>query len=225
VLVYGDVDMMLVPKVLALTRHGNERVRAAAFATLAKVPPELVPDQALLRAADGDGDAESRRLATMALGYAGHPRAYFALLRIAATEDHPGSENACTLLVGLGDPATLKLLLETRRYAPDRDAFARLDAELRKRLAGLDLTDASLVRRWLERAAWLEVSGDPRAPRTAEAIVAALRQRIPAQHRERVVVQAQRAPKSSPYRGDEAAAMQAAIAALAARLRTAEAGR
>jgi len=218
--VFGDVDAQLVPKVVALGRHPDPRVRAAAFATLTKMPGELLPDELLLRLVDGDGPPEQRRLAATALSYAGHPRAYFALVRIAQEPAHPAAAVARQRVVDLGDPGAAALLDDLAERVPvaegeaPREALRDLAVHIRARVAKIDLTLVAAVRPWFERAAWLRASGDPRADVVAPAVVELLRQRVPEPARTQLIADLRADAPRSPFRGDERAAVQRAMGEL-----------
>lgn len=221
VLVHGEVDAQLVPKVLALVRHREASVRTAAFTTLTGLPGDLVPDQRLLAIADGGDDAAIRRQATVALSFATHPRAHYALLAIATAVGHPGAEAARQRLVELGDASTAALLEDLLpTAAPAQQAALKdLATAVREQLAKTEWKDPTRLRSWLERAAWLQHIGDPRADRVGAALVDGMRARLDAAALAALQPRLEAAPPRTPFAADDAVAVQQAVLALVRRLR------
>ena len=219
VLVYGDVDAQLVPKVVALGRHRDPRVYGAAFATLTKMPGDLLPDELLLRQVDGDGSQLQRRVAATALSFAAHPRAFFALVRIAQEPAHPAAEIAQHRVVDLGDPGAAALLDDLAERVPvaageaPRELLRGLAVRIRARVALLDVTQVAAVRPWFERAAWLAASGDARAGVVGPAVVELL-QRVPEPARTQLIADLRADAPRSPFRGEERDSVRRAMGEL-----------
>ncbi|MEO6596577.1 MAG: hypothetical protein ABIP94_17635 [Planctomycetota bacterium] len=179
VIVFGDVDDLIVQKVLALSRHVHQAVSSAAFSTLSKLPAGRVPFAALLpMARDASLAAAKRQLATTTLSYSSHPAAFFALHEIAETECDPGRLAAVVRLGEIGDDTTERLLQRLGDRV-DEETAKSIQAALR-RIGERKHTQSFLqpvpLRLLLWRVAWLRVKQDPRAEdhgRAASALLAA----------------------------------------------------
>jgi len=219
-LVWGEASDMLVPKVLALAHHSSLAVRTAAWSTLTKMPGELLPVEPLVAAADGESDPASRRLATLAMSYSAHPRAVFETLRIAADPQHAGSDVALLRLGELADPFVLALMLELQSAAGGREPVAAAVDKTQRRLAGLQLADVpQTAMTWVERAAWLRATGDPRAARAAAVLGQALRERLPDGQLRDALAPLAKGPLRAQFRGDERAKMEQAMKSFLRELR------
>jgi hypothetical protein len=219
-LVWGEAADMHVPKVLALAHRGELAVRTAAWSTLTKMPGELLPVEPLVAAADGERDPASRRLATLAMSCSAHPRAVFETLRIVADAQHAGSDVALLRLGELADPFVLALMQELQTAAGGRDAVAAAVDKTQRRLAGLQLADVPQTAMvWVERAAWLRATGDPRAARAAAVLGQALRDRLPDGALRDALAPLAKGPLRAQFRGDERAKMEEALKSFLRELR------
>lgn len=226
--VWGEPEAMHLHKVVGLFDHEDAEVRAAAFATLTVLPGHLLPMELLLRRAENGSD-ELRRLATSALSFVTHPRAWFELHRIALDPAHPASASAMLRLGDVGDAWTLAQLQaaaartgaepEIRREMRER-ALRRLGERLRE----VKLAEThTLVRRDLERVAWLRSVGDPRGDEVAAAIAGHLRPRLGGSVAS-VVDAALEQAMPDPFLPAERERVQAELQRFAAELREAAAG-
>ena len=157
-------------KVVRLLGHDHPTVVAEAAAALSRLPGKLVPLERLRAVAMGDGDAKVRRLATMALAPATHPRARFILYEIALDAAHPARDAALELLTSNVDGLTVAVLAS---------AGKPLDAGLRWAVEARSQSDAAAQLRALSdllaRAAWARAAGHPLAQPAAEAFELAVR--------------------------------------------------
>lgn len=183
VLVWGEPEPMHLHKMVALLDHPVLAVRDAAVATLTRLPGHLLPVELLLRRT-GEGSDELRRRAVLVLSCSPHPRAFFALHRIAGEADHPGAANAVLRLGDVGDRWTAAQLRQLgsalpRHQQAQRDLLLQSILRLEPRLLREDLAaQPLLLRARLDRVAWLRSSQDPLAGDYAAVIADDLRQRL-----------------------------------------------
>jgi tetratricopeptide (TPR) repeat protein/HEAT repeat protein len=157
----------LAPRLQALSRRPEPRIRAAAsyaLARLALVGPSAAA-VAALRARLEDEDPEVRAWAALGLGLAGE-RSVSGRLRAMLGESHPGAQASAALALGwLGDRSAVPALLWLAREGEGVPAEAALTA-----LAGEDDDDA--------RAALVAALFEP-DPRRRRAAATALRRGVP----------------------------------------------
>jgi hypothetical protein len=221
VLVLGDVDDLVVAKVVNLARHGHAAVRNAAFSTLCKLPGGRLPVEPLQRLADDPAsDAERRRLATMALSFSTHPLALQKLQAIAADAAHPAWDVAVARLGEAGDPSCQPLLarIVTRDEKQRRDVAAAI-ATLQNRQDSGEFCHPGQVRKLLQRVAWLRTIGDPTAADAAKATAELLGTLAPPGRLASLLgAVLDAAAPVSPFRGDEAERVEQALVAYAKEL-------
>lgn len=136
-----------VGKIAALLQHPHAAVRAEAAAALSRLPGDLIPYERLLRIANEGDDSALRRLATLALSYATHPAAIFAMHDIAADPGHPGAEAARQRLCEIGDAFTTAWMARNGSVWPD--VATAIEAR-----AGDESTRQARWQIAFERAAW-----------------------------------------------------------------------
>ena len=216
VLTGGFAEPLVLAKVLALTRHGHATVRRAAFDTLAKLPPELVPFAAMQQLlADATAVPERRRLAVLVLSHSSHPAVQDELIAMATAPTHPGHDNALQRLGEVGDP------LATAALHAQVGVLPMLVAPLRRieqRRVEHHFAAPAAVQALLLRAAWRRQRGVAAADEVT-ALAELLRSSLPDRNLATVLAAWRNAPPlPSPFAGDEAKAIAAGVAALAAAL-------
>src|SRR5262249_4856575 len=200
--------------------------RTGAGTRLTKMPGELLPVDPLVAAADGESDPASRRLATLAMSCSAHPRAVFETLRIAADAQHAGSDVALLRLGELADPFVLALMQELQAAAGRRELGGAAVDKTQRRLAGLQLADVpQTAMTWVERAAWLRATGDPRAARAATVLGQALRDRLPDGQLRDALAPLAKGPLRAQFRGDEREKMEQGMKSFVGELRVLWRGR
>lgn len=197
VIAHGEADDLIVRKVLTLTLHANTELSRDAYATLGRLPPGRVPGAQLLEQVDDATiPAARRRLATLALSFSAHPRAFFRIEALAREVGHPGHEIAVARLAEIGDTTTDPAVFG------EQAAHARV---FRSRLQSGAANQAMPVRHLLWRMAWLRRHGDPRAAAHEAAAAAILGPQVGPQNSLSQAVAAVLGdpPEPSPFRGDE----------------------
>ncbi|MCA8967031.1 MAG: hypothetical protein KDC48_19280, partial [Planctomycetes bacterium] len=207
VIVHGEADDLIVRKVLTLTSHEHADLRREAFATLGRLPGGLVPWAELLTIVDdADEPVARRRLATMALSFSAHPRAFFRITELAREFNHPGNAIALARLAEIGD-ATTDPATFAEDEAPAAAAATLADAArvfLARQQSGA-ASQALPTRHLLWRLAWLQLRGDPRAAAHDAAAARLLASKVGPQltlaQAAAAVLNAPTEP--SPFRGEE----------------------
>ncbi len=212
VLTGGFAEPLVLAKVLALTRHGHATVRRAAFDTLAKLPPELVPFAAMQQLlADATAVPERRRLAVLVLSHSSHPAMQDELIAMATAPTHPGHDNALQRLGEVGDP------LATAPLHAQVGALPMLMAPLRRieeRRVQHAFAAPAAVQALLLRAAWRRQRGVAAADEVA-ALAELLRTSLPEPSLATVLAAWRNAPPvPSPFAANEATTIAAAVEAL-----------
>lgn len=229
VLAKGDADDVILTKVVALTRHPSARVQLAAFGTLAKLPPGLVPWQAVQRIVDDrDAAPERRRLAAMALSYSSHPAAFDALVAVALDVAHPAHPIALQRVGEVGDPVGYEPLFAAAEGSPElANVLAAPIARLNARRADGSLVTAELLHRMLYRAAWQRVAQDARAAATWRRTRQFVREHVAESARVRLLaaIGADPVPPLGPFRGAEIAPVAAAVVELVREIEAPPAGK
>ena len=144
-----------------LTRNPNPTVQLAALLAYTLFRPAEIPDRALLILVDdGEEEPAARRAALLALSHGADHRVYPALVRTALVADHPARDTALGRLGDLDDGFLLEVL-----DGPE-DADAPDLARIRARSQGADGAYlAGRVQAMLERAAWVDLTGERLADR------------------------------------------------------------
>jgi len=216
VLTGGVDDPLVTQKVLALTRHTHAAVRRAAFDTLARLPPELVPFAAMQQLiADAAATAERRRLAVLVLSHSAHPAVQDELIALALDPAHPGHENALQRLGEVGDPLATASL---HAQVPDRPMLVAPLRRIEERRGQFLFSKPAAVQALLLRAAWRRQRGAA-AGGEVLAMAEVLRSSHPERNLEAVLAAWHEAsPLPNPFAGDEAQAIAARLVALTAEL-------
>ena len=221
--VWGGMEAPHVSKVLALTRHGDRRIRNQAYTTLTKLPGHLVPRERLLAAANAEGPEADRRLAFMAYSYSPHPSVWLHLHAVARDPAHFAVDLARSRLVDVGDSYTVAALAGAEWPTRDERKALRL-SEVTKQIAGRIQGGSQIAalpgfRAAVERVAWARSAGhaDAAALETwLRDAAAALGARLPEVKEEL----ADRYEPSPVFRGQEAKGVARAVRELLSALKT-----
>lgn len=159
-------------KVMALTKHSDQKVRQTALLSIthfySKLDAKKYPISALVKVADDPSEPDViRESAFMAYTYFGHPSVWLKLHTVAATPTHPGWRAAISRLANYGNGFTTQYLSDL-----DESTLSKHDAELwrrtRKQLEAVEaaqqdkgkplFTSEYALRLALERAAVAELT-------------------------------------------------------------------
>ena len=164
-LVVSDLrEAAWINKLIALTRHGETRIRNAAYRAFTHMPQQIPVDEFNADVNSGR-PAEDRSMALLALSYSPHPMVFAKLHKIALDPRHPAWSVAISRLRELGNGFTLQHLKELNRKLLD-DAGLKLlkemETDINARVKSLDAKRlAAEVPQLFERAAWVDIGCDP----------------------------------------------------------------